>query len=172
MLQNEIKKYTQKMEEKVRQVNEEFKVVMEEIQDDYQKKYNDIHQKYKMAIFNLKIDQKKFQEALLQTEREYLIDLNKTKEKLENEFKSERNTLDELRSLNSKLDKENNKNEQRDLNLESLIKETTGQNNQLADEIKLFNEKILQMESQLNEQEKVINIKEGLIKKSRTRNYH
>ena len=50
------------MESKAEDVNSEFERVMLQIQTDYQKKYNDIHQKYKMAIFNLKIDQKKFQD--------------------------------------------------------------------------------------------------------------
>lgn len=172
MLQSEIKNYIFKMEQKLNEINDEFQEVMQHIQQDYQKKYNDIHQKYKMAIFNLKIDQKKFQEALLQTEKEYLIDLTGTKEKQTANLKKEKKNAEDLRSLNSKLTKENLKNDQRDVNLENLIKETTNQNNQQQDEIKLFNEKILQMEAQLNDQEKVINIKESLIKKSYKKRYH
>jgi hypothetical protein len=171
-LNSEIIKFSEEMEQKVYEVNQEFDVVMSHIQSDYQKKYNDIHQKYKMAIFNLKIDQKKFQEALIQTETEYLIDLNETKKNLDEQLCREKKTGEELRSLNSKLSKENDKNEQRDLNLENLIKETASQNDQLTLEIKLFSEKINQMEFQLNEQEKVINLKESLIKKFRTKNYH
>ena len=172
MLQHEIKNYILKMEQKVGEINDEFQEVMQHIQQDYQKKYNDIHQKYKMAIFNLKIDQKKFQEALLQTEKEYQIDLTETKDKQTNDLKKEKKNAEDLRSLNSKLTKENLKNDQRDVNLENLIKETTNQNNQLQEEIKLFNAKIIEMETQLNEQEKVIDIKEEMITKSHKRNFH
>ena len=68
--------------------------------------------------------------------------------------------------------KENDKNSLRDINLETLIYETQGQNDALTLEINLFAKKITMMETQLNDQEKVINIKESLIKKFRTKNYH
>jgi len=91
---------------------------------------------------------------------------------LTNDLKKEKKNAEDLRSLNSKLTKENLKNDQRDVNLENLIKETTNQNNQLQEEIKLFNAKIIEMETQLNEQEKVIDIKEEMITKSHKRNFH
>lgn len=171
-LNDQIGKFGNEMEERVEDVNGEFERVMSNIQTDYQKKYNDIHQKYKMAIFNLKIDQKKFQEALIQTEKEYYEDLTETKKNLTEQLEREKKTAEELRSLNSKLSKENEKNKERDLNLDNLIHETKSQNEQLSQEIRLFKEKCSQMQLQLNEQEKVINIKEMLIRKFRTKNYH
>lgn len=153
-------------------IQKDSESVLQEITVEYQRKYEELYDKYKVAVFNLKIDQKKFEEALMQTEAEYDIDLKNTKDKYEKELQQHKQFAEKTRTQNGKLKKENEKHKERDQNLNNLIAETRNQNEQLSLEIRAHNEKMKEMDEQLRIREKLINEKEANIKDLRTKNQH
>lgn len=123
-------------------------------------------------MFNLKSDQMMFQEALRQAEEDYNQDLHHTVKDLESRYEKVKTEGELLRSKNSKYEKDIERNKERSSNLDNLIAETQAQNDQLEKEINHFQHKCDEMQSQLEEQETIINMKENMIKEFRNMNYH
>lgn len=152
--------------------NDEFESKMLVSENLYNDEKDKIIQQSQQAMFNLKTDQKNFQEALQQAEEDYNEDLKTTIEKLEGKLSLIKEKGEQLRQRNSKLDKENEKNKERKQKLEDLMQETKEQNQKLELEINEFESKCLDMQSQLDTQEEIINEREDTIKQFRNMNYH
>lgn len=165
-------KFERQRDGQINSVNEEFEQHLDKIKDKYELQKNNLSQKSKLAMFNLKSDQMMFQEALRQAEEDYNLDLKVTVERLQKEYEKVKNEGEILRSKNSKYEKDIEKNQERSSNLANLITETETQNSQLRKEINHFDDKCDEMQTQLNEQENIINMKENMIKEFRNMNYH
>lgn len=165
-------KFERQRDGQINSVNEEFEQHLDKIKDKYELQKNNLSQKSKLAMFNLKSDQMMFQEALRQAEEDYNLDLKVTVERLQKEYEKVKNEGEILRSKNSKYEKDIEKNQERSGNLANLITETQTQNSQLRKEINHFDDKCEEMQTQLNEQENIINMKENMIKEFRNMNYH
>jgi len=164
--------YEEERNNQLKAKTNQFETRLVETEHKYGNEKKKITQQSQQAMFNLKTDQMNFQEALRQAEEDYNEDLNMTVDKLESRLQKIKLEGEKLRSKNSKLSKENEKNEERKRKLDDLIKETADQNEKLKAEIREFREKCDDMQNQLNEQEKIINVKEGMIKEFRNMNYH
>ena len=79
---------------------------------------------------------------------------------------------EELRTSNSKKQKEIERFNQRKLELDSILKEASNQIEHLEEEREHFNDKNLLMQGQLQGKEEIINTKEQEIKEFRVKNNH
>lgn len=171
-IKREKDQYENDKKRKINEMTEEFKRVLEGIHHSYEEKKSKISQKSKKAMFNLKSDQMMFQEALRQAEEDYNEDLEQTVKGLKERYEKEKAEGELLRSKNSKYVKDIERNKERSSNLDNLISETRAQNEQLEKEINHFQQKCDEMQTQLEEQERIINMKENMIKEFRNMNYH
>lgn len=171
-IESEMKKFKEMKDEELISSNKIFKNQIDDMKNKFDTKKVDLNKKYAQSIFYLKEDQKKFKEALKQSEEEYNILIEETTSKLKGKIDEKKKQTEILRSKYSKLQKDNQKNSERVANLEKLINETKNQNNQLENDIQSFRLKYNEMEDRLNQQEHVINYKESKIKEYRNKNYH
>lgn len=149
-----------------------FEAVVSRLKEEYSRNKQQINTQYGQAIFYLKEDQKKFQEALRQTEDEYNSLLEETSTKLQDTLGTKKKATEEARTMHTKLIKDSLKYQERIDNLDKLISETRAQNEQLRQDIRSFQDKYDEMDDRLNQQETVINTKESKIKEYRNKNYH
>lgn len=171
-IEKEMAEFREKKDTELLQSNDYFNREVDEMKGKFDSKKLEINKKYAQAIFYLKEDQKKFKEALKQSEEEYNILIDTTTTDLKNKVENKKKQTEILRSKQSKLKKDQTKNSERVANLQKLITETRSQNSQLENDIKAFRLKYQEMEKRLNEQEHVINFKESKIKEYRNKNYH
>ena len=171
-IEKEMEEFRRAKDKDLNEATKKFSNIQEQLQVGFEKNKQSINKKYAQAIFYLKEDQKKFQEALKQTEDEYKTLIETKEQSLQTELKAKKKLTEQIRSKYSKLLKDNQKNKERLENLDKLITETKTQNSQLTADIDSFKEKYREMENRLNEQEKVINQKESKIKEYRNKNFH
>ena len=171
-IEKDVQIYRDQKDGDIMQSNHRFNNILETLRSEFDKNKGVVNSQYKQAILYLKEDQKKFQEALRQTEDEYNQLIENTEKELSDKLRDRKKTTEQIRSNYFKLVKTNQKNKERADNLDKLIEETKTQNNQLQTDIDSFKDKYREMESRLNQQESVINLKESKIKEYRNKNYH
>ena len=171
-IEKDVQNYRDQKDGDIMQSNHRFNNILETLRSEFDKNKGVVNSQYKQAILYLKEDQKKFQEALRQTEDEYNQLIENTEKELSDKLRDRKKTTEQIRSNYFKLVKTNQKNKERADNLDKLIEETKTQNNQLQTDIDSFKDKYREMESRLNQQESVINLKESKIKEYRNKNYH
>lgn len=140
------------------------------LEHQYYKRISKTKEDYENSLNNLKQDQFKFNETINQLEEEYNKELKKKEEDLGGLWINEEKTATDLKSLNTKLVKERQKNKDKKVRLDDLIDDASKQNNMLNEELKVFKDKSKTMQEQLLIQERNINDKEVFLKKHRTKN--
>lgn len=158
-------------EEKHRHQNE-YNQTLKEVETEYQEKYQELYNRFSSALTNMKQDQRKFEEVFVQSEEEFEKYLEITKQKLQQELDDLKKKDENLKGQNMKFEKDNKTLKDRLNHLINLIKDVKLQIGHLKDQKLNFDEKIKQMQKQLEEREKVINIKEEQIKEFRSKNIH
>lgn len=171
-IENQMKEFEEQQNEELVEINNKYKAIIDKMKAEYEKNKQQINTQYGQAIFYLKEDQKKFQEALRQTESEYNTLIEQTETKLSEDLNQKKKDTEALRTRNTKLIKDSQKYQERIDNLDKLIGETQAQNNQLRQDIQSFQNKYNEMDDRLNQQENIINQKEGKIKEYRNKNFH
>ena len=140
------------------------------LENQYYKRIAKTKEDYEKALNELKEDQCKFNETINQLEEEYNKELSIKKIELEGKLIKEQKTAVELKSTNTKLVKQREKNGEKKIRLDDLIDDATKQNNLLCKEMEIFEKKSKMMQDQLLIQERNINDKEVFLKKHRTKN--
>lgn len=99
-------KSSHKMHDDLEQVKVDYVAVLLEIETDFNSKYGELFDRYQMSQENMKLDEKKFKEVFIQSEREFEILLNSTKKQLIEELDKSQHRSEDLRSSNTKFTKE------------------------------------------------------------------
>ncbi len=172
ILNSEIEQLKSQFVEEKKTHQEEYNKTLKEVENEYQEKYQELYNRFSGALTNMKQDQKKFDEVFVQSEEEFEKFLEKTKQKLQKELEEEDKISEDLRSQFMKLGKDNRTLKDRLNHLVNLIKDVKLQISHLEEQKLNFAEKIKQMMRQLEEREKIINIKEEQIKEFRSKNIH
>lgn len=170
--EGQMKEFEEEQNQELVQVDNRYRSVVDKLKAEYEKNKQQINTQYGQAIFYLKEDQKKFQEALRQTESEYNTLIEQTENQLSENLTQKKKETEALRTKQTKLAKDSQKYQERIDNLDKLIGETKAQNDQLKQDIQSFQNKYNEMDERLNLQENIINQKEGKIKEYRNKNYH
>lgn len=172
VLNDEIGTLKSDFEKEKEKHQEEYNKTLREVELEYQEKYQELYNRFSTALSNMKQDQKKFEEVFVQSEEEFEKFLEKTKQKLQAELDDLKKKDENLKGHNMKLGKDNRTLKDRLNHLVNLIKDVNLQIGHLKDQKLNFDEKIKQMHKQLEEREKIINIKEEQIKEYRSKNIH
>lgn len=73
-------------------------MTLNQVENDYDLKYNELYTKFNNALFSMKEDQKKFKEVMIQSDQENDEFLKKTKKMLINDREEEREKSETLRN--------------------------------------------------------------------------
>lgn len=122
-------------------ISDEYSKTLKDVEEEYQNKYEHLFERFSSALSNMKLDQRKFQETLLQSEEEFEQLLQETKQELLKDLEEEIKISEDCRAMNSKLQKENEKFKDRQIFLETMIKDTEDQIAQMKSEMERFQEK-------------------------------
>ncbi len=150
----------------------EYQSTLRQADFEYQDKYFQLVEKYNSTVANMKLDEKKLKEALTQSEEDYEREFDMTKEKLVQELESYKKSNEELRTSNTRYNKENEKFREKYTELDARIRDFDNQNDQLSKDNDHFLERLEDLQKQLAERESIINQKEQQIKEFRNKNIH
>ncbi|EGR28381.1 WD repeat protein [Ichthyophthirius multifiliis] len=161
-----------KFSNQIEHAQQQYNYTLKKVQDEYDIKFSDIFNKYKNALENVTNDQHKFHEVLSQQEQDFDTYFTKTKQNLKEELEEELRKTEELRSSNSKYNKEIQNYKERKQYLQQESEQLSLEIKNLELDQKNFEDKQNQMVNQLNEKEDIINMREQQIKDLRSKNIH
>ncbi|KAL4462030.1 hypothetical protein ABPG74_000875 [Tetrahymena malaccensis] len=150
----------------------QYSLTLKKVEDEYNGKFNDIFNKYREALENVNNDQKKFHEVLTQQEQDFDTFFTSTKQNLKLELQDEMKRTEDLRSSNSKYNKEIQNYKERQVYLNQESEQLNQEIQNLIIDQQNFKEKYDIMSKQLSEKEDIINLREQQVKDLRSKNVH
>lgn len=130
----------------------------------------DLRTRYQRAFETLCQNEEKFVEVLSQMEDEFRESFTSNQKTLDTALVAEKRKIDELKMMNSRLQKEHQKHRERQGQLDSLVQDSRAQNDQLKEEIQTLVANVERMQGKLGQQEAIINAKENSLKQFRHQN--